>query len=149
MGEAAALVSTLPERAASFVLILVSGQHRKWLHNFPERGSVSAQFTREKYITTRVNEIAQNLIMISEQSIVSTILVIPCIPHDPNSDTQELLRTRLTETLSLHHKIVIIDQYDGDDETSAQRRRAWEADEQSYYGHPSSSPQSPTLTEVA
>ena len=51
--------------------------------------------------------------------------------------------------LSLHHTITIIDQYDGDDETSAQRRRAWKADEPSYYGHPSSSPQSPKLTEVA
>ena len=108
MGEAAALASTLPECAASFVLALVSEQHRKWLHNVPERSSVSAQFTREKYITTRVNEISQNLITISEKSIVATIIVIPRIPHDPNSDMHELLRVRLTEALSHHQKIVII-----------------------------------------
>ena len=77
------------------------------------------------------------------------VLVIPRIPHDPNSDAQELLRTRLTETLSSHYKIIIIDQYDGDDDTSTQRRRAWQADEPSYYGHPSSPPQQPTFTEAA
>ena len=59
MGEAAALASTLPNNAASFVLTLVSEEHRKWLHNVPERGTSGAQFAREKYVTTRVNAIAQ------------------------------------------------------------------------------------------
>ena len=92
---------------------------------------------------------AQHLTTTPEQCIVAMILVIPRIPHDPNSDVQELLRARLTETLSSHYKITIIDQYDGDDETSAQRQRAWEADEPSYYGHPSSPSQPPKFTEAA
>ena len=149
MGEAAALASTLPNNAASFVVTLVSEEHRKWLHNVPERDTSGAQFAREKYVTTRVNAIAQHLITISEKSVVATIIVIPRIPHDPNSDMHELLRDRITAALSRHQKIVIIDQYDGDDETGEQRRRAWNADEPSYYGHPSSPPHSPTFTEVA
>ena len=146
MGQAAALASTLPEPIASLVTVLVSDQHRTWLHNAPERGRpLGKEIARDKYIMHYANKLAQHLITISEQCIVTTVLVIPSIPHDPNSDVQELLRTRLTETLSSHYKIVIIDQYDGDDGTSTQRRRAWQADEQSYYGHPSSPPQSANL----
>ena len=85
MGQTAALASTLPERAASFVTALVSEQHRTWLHNVPERGTFSAQTTRDKYITTRVNKVKQHLITISEQCIVAMILVIPRVPHDTGS----------------------------------------------------------------
>ena len=97
------------------------------------------------------NKLAQHLITISEQCIVATVLVIPSIPHDPNSDVPELLRTRLTETLSSHYKIVIIDQYDGDDGTSTQRRRAWQADEAGAITdtRPRRPPQQPTFTEAA
>ena len=149
MGQAAALASTLPKQIASFVTLLMSDQHRTWLHLVPEKGHFGKEIARDKYITQYVNKLAQHLITISEQCIVTAILLIPSIPHDPNSDVQELVRARLTETLLSHYKIVIIDQYDGDDGTSAQRRRAWQADEASYYGHPSSSPQQPTFTQAA
>ena len=151
MGQAAALASTLPEPIESLVTVLMSDQHRTWLHNVPERGlgHLGKEIARDKYIIYYVNKLAQHLITISEQCIVTTVLVIPSIPHDPNSDVQELLRTRLTEILSSHDKIVIIDQYDGDEGTSTQRRRAWQADEQSYFGHPSSPPHQPTFTEAA
>ena len=149
MGQAAALASTLSKPIASFVTALMSDQHRTWLHHVPERGHLGKEIARDKYITHYVNKLAQHLITISEQCVVTTILVIPSIPHDPNSDVQELVRARLTETLLSHYKIVIIDQYDGDDGTSTQRRRAWQADEASYYGHPSSPPQQPTFTQAA
>ena len=67
MGQTAALASTLPERIASFVTVLVSDQHRTWLHNTPERGSFSKQVTRDKYIMHHASKLAQHLITISEQ----------------------------------------------------------------------------------
>ena len=87
--------------------------------------------------------------MISEKCVVATILLIPRIPYDPHPGVQEVLRTKLADVLIDHHKIMVIDQYDGDTATGEQRQRAWDADHASHYGHQPTPPQSPKFTEVA
>ena len=57
-----------------------------WLRNVPEQGTLNAQFTRDKCIMTKIKNMAQHPIMISEKCAVAMIRVIPRIPCDPHSE---------------------------------------------------------------